>query len=504
MKRNRPVGKGASPVYRPTIEEFRRMAGSANMIPVYKEIFADALTPVLAFQALAGSGGYGFLLESVEGEEKIGRFSFIGVDPSMVFRASSGYVETEREGVNARRENVDPFGALAEIAARHRPAHVDGLPRFSGGAVGYIAYDAVRYIEKLPDAPADDMGLPDILLGFYESLVIFDRFRNTVKVVSYARTDGLWEEEAYAGACAKVEAVIEKLAEARPEAIRPTPPPSEPAGFKSSFTKEGYEAAVEKAVEYIRAGDIVQTVLSQRLEVETGADPFEVYRTLRFVNPSPYMFYLSFPEVTLVGSSPEVMIRVEEGKLTLRPIAGTIRRGRDAAEDERLAAELLGDPKERAEHIMLVDLARNDVGRVAETGSVEVTELMTVERYSHVMHIVSNVEGKLREGLNALEALKSALPAGTVSGAPKVRAMEIIDELEPVRRGPYAGAVGYIDLFGNLDTCITIRTIVFKGGKAYVQAGAGIVADSIPAKEYAETLSKARALLSAIRMTEGE
>jgi anthranilate synthase component 1 len=490
-------------VYKPSIDEFRRLAGSANMIPVYKEIFADSITPVLAFQALAHGEKYAFLLESVEGEEKIGRYSFIGAAPFMVFRSMNGRVETERDGVTAKLPGKNPFDALEKIMARYTPAPIQGLPRFSGGAVGYIAYDAIRYIEKLEKAPPDDLKLPDMLLGFYDSLIIFDRFRNTVKVVAYAKTDGLFEEEAYAKACARVDAVIEKLSQAHPEGLRSTPAPAEPGEFKSSFPKDGYQKAVAKAVEYIHAGDIVQTVISQRLQVDTSVDPFEVYRSLRFVNPSPYMFYLRAPEVTLVGTSPEVMIRVEGDKLTLRPIAGTIRRGKDPAEDEELAQTLLADPKERAEHIMLVDLARNDVGRVAETGTVKVTELMVIERYSHVMHIVSNVEGKLKKGCNALSALKSALPAGTVSGAPKVRAMEIIDELEPLRRGPYAGAVGYIDFFGNLDTCITIRTVVFKDGKAYVQAGAGIVADSTPENEYQETLRKARALLSAIRMTEG-
>jgi len=474
------------------------------MIPVYKELFADSITPVLAFQALVGEDTrYAFLLESVEGEEKIGRYSFIGLDPSMVFRAFPGYVETERDGVTAKREKANPFDALSEIIKRYKPAPVEGLPRFSGGAVGYIAYDAIRYIEELPDAPPDDLHLPDILLGFYDSLVIFDRFRNTIKIVAYAKTDGLWEEEAYAEACSRINEMIGKLANPKPEKLRPIPTNLEPCEFKTNFTGDGFKQAVAKAVEYIHAGDIVQTVLSQRLEADTTPEPFEVYRSLRFLNPSPYMFFLKSPEVTMVGSSPEVMLRVESNRITLRPIAGTIKRGKDAAEDRALAEKLLSDPKERAEHIMLVDLARNDVGRVAVTGSVKVTELMIVERYSHVMHIVSNVEGTLRDGCDALSALKSALPAGTVSGAPKVRAMEIIDELEPTRRGAYAGAVGYIDFFGNLDTCITIRTIVFKDGKAYVQAGAGIVADSEPEKEYAETLSKARALLAAIRMTEG-
>jgi len=472
------------------------------MIPVYKEIFADAITPVLAFRALSGESRCGFLLESVEGEEKIGRYSFIGVSPFMVFRSRPGCVETESGGAVERLACDNPFDALGEIMGRYRPAPMPGLPRFTGGAVGYISYDAVRYVENLPKPPPDDYGLPDIQLGFYDRIVVFDRFRNTVKAVAYARTEGAAVEDAYAEACARVDGMIAELENARPEALRETPAPAEPGAFASTFTKEAYEAAVARTVQYVHAGDVVQAVISQRLEVETGVEPFEVYRSLRFVNPSPYMFCLCLPEATLVGSSPEVMIRVEGERITLRPIAGTIRRGKDAAEDEVLASALLSDPKDRAEHIMLVDLARNDVGRVSEAGTVKVSEFMVIEKYSHVMHIVSNVEGRLKKGENALSALKSALPAGTVSGAPKVRAMEIIDELEPLRRGPYAGAVGYLDFFGNLDTCITIRTIVFKNGKAYVQAGAGIVADSVPEKEYTETLNKAWALLSAIRMTE--
>ena len=495
-------------MYKPSIEEFRRLARSANMIPVYREVFADALSPVLAFRALGAprrgaEEPYAFLLESVEGQARVGRYSFIGVRPFLVFKGWLDGVETVRNGVSARRQGVNPFGALAEILARYRPAPVGELPRFSGGAVGYIGYDAVRLVEPLPAMPPDELGLPVFYLAFYDTLLIFDRVWNTLKVVAYAYTEGLWPEEAYAAAVRRIDETLERLAAVQAEAPLDVPADAPPGPFRSNIGPEEYRRKVEKAKEYIRAGDIVQVVPSQCLRTSTSAPPFDIYRTLRYLNPSPYMFYLAYPEVKLIGSSPEVMLRVEGRRLTVRPIAGTRPRGRSPEEDEALARELLSDPKERAEHIMLVDLGRNDLGRVSVPGSVEVTELMVIERYSHVMHIVSNVQGLLKPGLSAIDALQSALPAGTVSGAPKVRAMQIIDELEPTARGPYAGAVGYFDFFGNMDTCIAIRTVVYRDGDCRVQAGGGVVADSDPEREYQETLNKAQALLRAIRMAEG-
>ena len=378
------------------------------------------------------------------------------------------------------------------------------LPPFIGGAVGYAGYDVVRYSEHLPNAPADDRHLPDLAFAFYDRMAVFDNITKTVVVVAMARLDGTDPAAAHADACHRVDAMVAELA--APGSDLP-PADIDTAGdpqiaYTANFTQSDFERAVEKCVEYIRAGDIFQCVLSQRLELDITADPFEIYRTLRVVNPSPFMFYLRTPSVTLVGSSPEVLVRVVDGRVTVRPLAGTRRRGRTEEEDKRLAEELLADPKERAEHVMLVDLGRNDVGRVARYRSVEVTDVMTIERYSHVMHITSNVTGQLVEGKDAFDALRACLPAGTVSGAPKVRAMQIIDELEPHRRGPYAGAVGYFDYSGNMDTCIALRTIVVQGRKAYVQVGAGIVADSQPAVEYQETLNKARGPLKAIELTE--
>jgi anthranilate synthase component 1 len=444
-------------------------------------------------------------LESVVGGEKVGRYSFLGSDPFLQLDAYGRKVVLTENGDRREYETDDPLAELETKLAGYRAVHLPGLPRFSGGAVGYAGYDVVRYTEHLPNAPHDDRGLPDLSFSFYDRMVIFDHINKTILVVAHADTRGGDLREAYESACNRVNEICRQLqrgtADLQLTDIHPVTEEKSQLP-RSSFTKAEFEKAVEHCKEYIKAGDIFQVVLSQRLELETQARPLDIYRALRVVNPSPFMFLLKTPEVNLVGSSPEIMVRVEDGVTTIRPLAGTRKRGRTEAEDQQLAEELLADPKERAEHVMLIDLARNDVGRVAQFGSVKLSDVMVVERYSHVMHITSNVTGKLLEGKTALDALRAGLPAGTVSGAPKVRAMEIIDELEPHRRGPYAGAVGYLDFTGNMDTCIALRTLVMQGQTAYVQAGAGIVADSVPATEYEETLSKARGLLRAIEVAE--
>jgi len=503
-------------VFKPTLDEFKKLATQGNPVPVYRQLLADTLTPVSAFQALVQSGGgdsgSAFLLESVEGGENIGRFSFLGEGPFVTFRSDLESAEVVRDGVAARRTpeaGKTVLDDLEAMLARYKPVELEGLPRFCGGAVGYFSYDVVRLLEPVGLGSKRTLGMPDICFTFYDTMVVFDHVLKVVKVVCYADVTNVFPEEAYARAQRRVDALVDRLRSA-PVALADdiAPPEESTLAFTANIEKQEYMDAVVRAKEYIRAGDVIQVVLSQRLQTETGTAPFDIYRSLRTINPSPYMFYLQFPEGQLVGSSPEVMLRVEGGVASVRPIAGTRRRGATSEEDTALAEELRADPKECAEHAMLLDLGRNDVGRVAEYGSVKIAEEMVIERYSHVMHLVSHVDGKLRDGLTAFDALKACLPAGTVSGAPKVRAMQIIDELEPERRGPYAGAVGYMDFFGNLDTCITIRTIVLPGaakdGKrtAYVQAGAGIVADSQPELEYEECLNKARALLKAIELAD--
>ncbi len=488
----------------PTWEEFRRLASAGTVVPVYREILADMETPVSAFRKI-DSGNYAFLLESVEGGEQWGRYSFLGSNPSLVFQCKGRLVEL-LEGSATTRDEVaaDPLEAVKAILARYRPAPVPGLPRFSGGLVGYLGYDLVRFIEHLPERVKDDLALPDAILLLTDTLLIFDNVAHTIKVVSHAVVRGPGEaaaREAYEEARRKIEALIAALR--RPVGAPRSPRSTPRAGERTStFDREGFEAAVRRAKAYVEAGDTIQVVLSQRLATRSAADPFDAYRALRIVNPSPYMYYLRLGDLKIVGTSPEVLVRLEDDRIDVRPIAGTRRRGRTEAEDRALEAELLGDAKERAEHIMLVDLGRNDVGRVAAPGSVVVDQLMAVERYSHVMHLVSHVRGRLADGRDAFDVLRACFPAGTVTGAPKVRAMEIVEELEPVRRGPYAGAVGYFSFSGNMDTCITIRTIVFAEGTAYVQAGAGIVADSDPALEYQETLNKAEGMLRAIALAE--
>jgi anthranilate synthase component 1 len=490
-------------VHYPDLATFEKLAASARLVPVYRRLMADSLTPVSAFHKL-DQGPCACLFESVVGGEKVGRYSFLTANPFMQVEARGRRMTiVTPEGTDVF-ESPDPLAELKRRVDELRAVRLAELPPFIGGAVGYAGYDVVRYTENLPNAPADDRHLPDLAFAFYDRMVVFDNINKTVVVVATARLDGAKPAEAYAAACRRVDEMVAELsapgADLPPADIDTIGDPH--ISYTANFTQPAFEQAVDKCVEYIRAGDIFQVVLSQRLDLDIQADPFEIYRTLRVVNPSPFMFYLRTPSVTLVGSSPEVLVRVVDGRVTVRPLAGTRRRGRTDEEDKRLAEELLADPKERAEHVMLVDLGRNDVGRVARYRSVEVTDVMTIERYSHVMHITSNVTGQLVEGKDAFDALRACLPAGTVSGAPKVRAMQIIDELEPHRRGPYAGAVGYIDYSGNMDTCIALRTIVVQGRKAYVQVGAGIVADSQPATEFQETLNKARGPLKAIELTE--
>jgi len=494
--------EAAQAMHHPTFEEFRKLSQQGNVVPIRRQLICDTLTPVSAYAKIADSP-YAFLLESVIGGEKIARHSFLGSDPFVVFRADGNDVTVTRGGASTKFHCSDPLTALQELMSPYKAVHLPGMPRFTGGAVGYASYDSVRYLENLPHAPTDDRGLPDLLFGLYSTMVLFDHVKKTISVVHNAHIDGHDLRVIYEHACRAIDAVVDKLR----SPVSGGTADIELAGdelpeFTSNFSRDGFESAVSACKEYIKAGDIFQVVLSQRLAVPTQVPALDIYRTLRAVNPSPFMFLLKTPGVDLVGSSPEILCRVEDGVITNRPLAGTRKRGLTDEEDRKLAEELLADPKDRAEHIMLVDLGRNDVGRVAEFGSVRVDEMMQIERYSHVMHICSNVTGKLRAGLSCFDALRHALPVGTVSGAPKVRAMQIIDEFEPTRRGPYAGAVGYVDYSGNMDTCIALRTLVIKDGIAYVQVGAGLVADSVPALEYEETMNKARAMLRALKLSE--
>jgi len=490
-------------MHHPTFEEFSSLADQADLLPVYRVFYSDTLTPVSAF-CRAGWSSDAFLFESVVGGERVGRYSFLGGNPFFRIEAfGTDIVETAGE-TSIRRQVADPLVELEALLQKYRSVHSPGLPRFVGGAVGYAGYDVVRYTERLPHPPEDDRQLPDMSFALYDSMIIFDHIRKTVMVVVHAHTGSGDLRKEYDQACTRLDALCARLQERADGLTMPDVDLTSPElpEWTSNFTQAEYEEAVRTCQEYIRAGDIFQVVISQRLEVQTQASPLDVYRALRVVNPSPFMFLLQTPHCTLVGSSPEIMVRVEDRETTIRPLAGTRPRGKTEEEDLLLAADLLADPKERAEHVMLVDLARNDVGRIAEYGSVTLNDVMVVERYSHVMHITSNVTGQLRPELSALAALRAGLPAGTVSGAPKVRAMEIIDELEKHRRGPYAGAVGYIDYTGNMDTCIALRTLVMMPGKAYVQVGAGLVADSVPSSEFQETMNKARGQLKALALAE--
>ncbi|MGD0919259.1 MAG: anthranilate synthase component I [Thermodesulfobacteriota bacterium] len=485
----------------PSLEDFRRMAGQGNLIPVYEEIHYDLESPLSAFRKI-DDGKSSFLLESVEGGEKWGRYSFLGSGSSHLFRSKGEEFEILKNGGVLRRGKLrNPLRALEDFMGNYHPVLQDSLPRFSGGAVGYLSYDVVRFFERIPEHLQQDIDLYDCSFMITDTLLAFDNLKKKIKViVNVFLDDRQILEKAYQEAQEKIKWIIARLQ--RHHAPSPGREPLTPSPLRSNFSKEDYMKVVEKAKEYIRAGDIIQVVPSQRFSTEIHCEPFDIYRALRTINPSPYLFYLKMNDMILMGSSPEVMVRVEDKQIELRPIAGTRPRGRTAEEDRKMEKDLLADEKEKAEHIMLVDLGRNDVGRVSKIGSVKVTELMTVERYSHVMHIVSNVQGTLAPGRNAFDVFRAAFPAGTVSGAPKIRAMEIIEELEPVRRGFYAGAVGYFSFLGNMDTCITIRSILIKNGKAYVQAGGGVVADSVPENEYEETLHKAQAIFKAIQLAE--
>ena len=494
----------------PDKETFLSLCEQGNIIPVYREILADLDTPVSAYLKIA-DGPHSFLLESVEGGEKWARYTFLGSEPYLIFEARGRQVRITKDGEREEFGVDDPIDALRKVIQPYIPVDLPGLPRFWGGAIGYMGYDAVRFIERLPDNAHDDLQLPELLFMITKSLIIFDSMAQKMYVLAHAHIRGDDPAAAYADACVRVDALIEKL---RGPSVAPPYAPEQTLrgggypvenmpGLYSSFTRAGFEKVVADTVALIHSGEAIQVVLSQRLESALDVHPFAIYRALRTVNPSPYMFYLQLGDVTLVGASPEVLVRLEGEKVEVRPIAGTRRRGKTEVEDQALADELLADEKERAEHIMLVDLGRNDIGRVCERGTVCVTEQMVIERYSHVMHIVSNVVGKLADGKDAFDVLRASFPAGTVSGAPKVRAMEIIDEMEPVRRGPYSGAVGYFGFGGSMDTCIAIRTLYARGGKLYLQVGAGVVADSKPDFEYEETINKARGSLRALDVARG-
>ena len=489
-------------MFKPSLEEFKKLAKSGNLIPVYKEILADLDTPVTAYMKI-GDGDYSFLLESVEGGEKWARYCFLGCDPAVVVSSKGRNITIDENGKRQERkiDSGTPLSAIKEILARYNPVDVPGLPRFSGGAVGFISYDMVRFFEDLPEDTADDLNVPDSQFIITDTMLVFDNISQTIKMVSNAfiETDDL--DEVYEQTIKKIGLLEEKLktplkisTQANEEVVQPK--------FESNFEKEKFKGAVDKVKQYILEGDAIQVVLSQRLSFDIKKKAFDIYRALRTVNPSPYMYFLKFGDIEVVGSSPEILVRLEDEKVEVRPIAGTRKRGKNEEEDVVLEKDLLQDEKELAEHIMLVDLGRNDLGRVAKISSVEVNESFTVERYSHVMHIVSNVRGILKEGLDCFDVLEATFPAGTVSGAPKIRAMEIIEEMEPNRRGLYAGAVGYIGFSGNMDTAIAIRTLVVKDQTAYLGVGAGIVADSVPESEYEETMNKGRALLKAIELAE--
>jgi anthranilate synthase component 1 len=478
-------------MYHPTLSEIKKNKWDGNLIPVYREIVADMETPVSAFLKI-NRGGNSFLLESVEGGQRLARYSFIGTEP---------YRELTVRGT----DKTDPLNLIADELQKYKIASLEGLPRFCGGAVGYLSYETVCRFEDLPSPVKDPLNLPEARFMFVDTLLIFDHVTHKIKVLSYVKLDG-GIEKGYHQAIDKIDNLVDRLQQpyigntTAKDKINVT----SSAKLISNFTRPDFEAKVEIIKEYITAGEVIQVVLSQRLAQPTNLPPFEIYRALRTINPSPYMFYLDFKDFQIVGASPEVLVRVEDGNVMTRPLAGTRPRGKTPEEDIALEKELRNDEKERAEHIMLVDLGRNDIGRVSQPGTVAVSELMEVERYSHVMHLVTHVQGKLLPDMTAFDALRACFPAGTVSGAPKVRAMEIIAEMEPEKRGPYAGAAGYFSFSGNMDMAIAIRTMVVNKGVAYVQAGCGVVYDSVPAREYEESMNKARALLKALEQAEGE
>jgi anthranilate synthase component 1 len=474
-----------------------------NLIPVYREILADVETPVSALMKINERPNV-FLLESVEGGEKWGRYTFLGADAHITFKIrGENCIVKENGGVSVRKHGGDPLKLLRELMGRYKPVSVKGLPRFCGGAVGFFAYDMVRYIEMLPEQTVDDLHADTAVFLVTDTLIIFDNVRHTIKVLACALTDGRRDHQAlYDETVAKIDDLIAVIKKPLAVETHDRGEPFEDSSLEPNMTKDAFCQVVTRTKEYIYAGDIIQAVLSQRFQKKNNTDPVDLYRALRYVNPSPYLFFLKLEDMILIGSSPEVMVRLEEGTLELKPIAGTKPRGKNEQEDRQLSDELLKDPKERAEHVMLVDLGRNDLGRIAQIGSVQVNELMVVERYSHVMHLVSLVQAQLADGKDCFDVFNATFPAGTLSGAPKVRAMEIIEELEPTRRGPYGGAVGYFSFSQNMDFCITIRTIMIKNGMLYIQVGAGIVADSDPDTEYQETVNKSAAMMQAIRMAE--
>lgn len=490
--------------YFPTLEQVQTLAGQGNITPIYREIMADLETPVSAFLKVCRDEPYSFLLESVEGGEHLARYSFMGTDPYLVLRLDKGIAQARQSG--GYKQTIayqDPLEVIASYLKAYKLVEPEGLsselPRFYGGAVGYLNYENVGYFERLPKPKSDPLGLPEAIFVFTDTVLVFDHLKRKIKVVSHVHLDGGDIAKAYAEATTRIERQVELLNGPVPlELLQGKVKGAVSGSVKSNKTQVEYEQMVVQAKEYIAAGDIIQMVPSQRLSRPTDAKPFNLYRALRTVNPSPYMYYLHFGECDVIGASPESLVQVEEGVVSTHPIAGTRPRGSNNAEDLRLAAELSADEKERAEHVMLLDLGRNDIGRVSAPGTVRVTELMAVENYSHVMHLVSHVEGQLRPELNAYDALRACFPAGTVSGAPKIRAMEIIAELEQTARNLYAGAVGYFSYSGNMDMAIAIRTMVLKDNVAYIQAGGGVVADSVPALEYIETLNKAKGVLRAI------
>lgn len=472
-------------MYYPKLEEIKRLKGKGTMVPIYRDVVADLETPVSAFLKI-NHGGNSFLLESVEGGQQLARYSFIGTEPYKTITTSSG-------------DNIDPLPLIAEEIEKHKVVPVRGLPRFCGGAVGYLAYEVATRFEEIPSPDTDNLKLPESLFMFVNTMLVFDHVTHRIKVLSYVELDGDIDSS-YAQAVARIEALVDRLKQPLKQAL---PEKKKITGksqgkITSNMTKKAFMDIVARAKQYITAGEAIQVVLSQRLSQQVAVEPFNIYRALRSINPSPYMFFFDFKEFYIIGASPEILVRVEDGTVMTRPLAGTRQRGKNPEEDLRLEKELLSDEKERAEHIMLVDLGRNDIGRVSEKGSVEVSDLMEVERYSHVMHLVTHVQGRLRNDMTAFDALKACFPAGTVSGAPKVRAMEIIAELEPQKRGPYAGAAGYFSFSGNMDMAIAIRTMVVKDSVAYTQVGCGVVYDSLPEREYQETINKARALLKAV------
>ena len=484
----------------PDYQEFARLALDATLIPVVKSVTADLLTPVSAFLAVAEDEPHSFLLESVERGEQIGRYTFLGARPYMRVWAQGEQITIER-GRRGELVSGNVFQVLKQMLRAHRPAHIPGLPPFTAGAVGYFAYDAVRRLENIGNRAKDDLAIPDCILMFFDRLLAFDHLRHQIHIIATADVARESPERAYQRALKDISVIERRLAAGlRPTRWQKTRAKQGSLKVHAGTSRERFMETVERAKEYIAAGDIFQVVLSRRVDFQPGVAPFKLYRALRTVNPSPYLYYLRMRDAYVLGSSPEMLVRATDKKLEYRPIAGTHPRGKDEAEDHRLEQQMRSDEKERAEHVMLVDLGRNDLGRVSEYGSVKVRDLMYVERYSHVMHLVSALEGKLRADLDAIDAFAACFPAGTLSGAPKVRAMQIIEELEPTRRGVYGGSVLYADFAGNLDSCIAIRTLFMKGKRAYLQAGAGIVADSDPAKEFQESVNKSGAVLRAVEL----